>query len=92
MDKLVEALNQMKDLLEKGIAPPMPNKAPALPSIQTPPVPSMKPKVPKKMPGVKPASTKDPKKMAEQLKNPSKTKGPKIEMLKFEKNGQWTLY
>lgn len=43
-----------------------------------------------KLPGVAPASTKDPKKMAEQLKNP-RPKKPKIEVLKVEKNGQWSL-
>jgi hypothetical protein len=43
-----------------------------------------------KLPGVAPASGKDPKKMAEQLKNP-RPKKPKIEMLKVEKNGQWSL-
>jgi hypothetical protein len=43
-----------------------------------------------KLPGISPASNKDPKKMAEQLKNPRPTK-PKIEMLKFDKNGQWTI-
>jgi len=43
-----------------------------------------------KLPGVAPASGKDPKKMAEQLKNPRPTK-PKVEMLKFDKNGQWSL-
>lgn len=43
-----------------------------------------------KLPGVAPASGKDPKKMAEQLKNP-RPKKPKIEMLKVDKNGQWSL-
>ena len=43
-----------------------------------------------KLPGIAPASNKDPKKMAEQLKNP-RPKKPKVEMLKFDKNGQWSL-
>lgn len=43
-----------------------------------------------KLPGMSPASNKDPKKMAEQLKNPKPMK-PKIEVLKVEKNGQWSL-
>jgi hypothetical protein len=43
-----------------------------------------------KLPGASPASTKDPKKMAEQLKNP-RPKKPKIEILKVEGNGQWSL-
>jgi hypothetical protein len=43
-----------------------------------------------KMPGVSATSSKDPQKMAEQLRNP-KQKKPKIEVLKVEKNGQWSL-
>ena len=43
-----------------------------------------------KLPGMSPASTKDPKKMAEQLKDP-KPKKPKVEVLKFDANGQWSL-
>lgn len=43
-----------------------------------------------KMPGISPSSNKDPRKMAEQLKNPKPTK-TKIEVLKVEKNGQWSL-
>lgn len=42
------------------------------------------------LPGVAPVSGKDPKKMAEQLKNP-RPKKPKVEVLKVEKNGQWSL-
>jgi hypothetical protein len=45
---------------------------------------------PPKLPGVAAASGKDPKKMAEQLKNPRPTK-PKVEVLKTDKNGQWSL-
>ena len=45
---------------------------------------------PTKIPGITPASTKDPKAMAAQLKNP-RPKKPKVEMLKFDKNGQWSL-
>jgi hypothetical protein len=43
-----------------------------------------------KLPGIAPVSGKDPKKMAEQLKNPRPTK-PRVEVLKVEKNGQWSL-
>jgi hypothetical protein len=45
---------------------------------------------PAKLPGAAPASGKDPKKMAEQLKNP-RPKKPKVEILKTDKNGQWSL-
>jgi hypothetical protein len=64
---------------------------PKLPTIQPPAVPSMAPKKNKdaKIPGVTPESTKDPKKVAQQLKDGSvKTK---TEMLKFDTNGQWSL-
>lgn len=43
-----------------------------------------------KLPGVAPATAKDPKAMASQLKNP-KPKAPKIEVMKTDKNGQWSL-
>lgn len=43
-----------------------------------------------KLPGVTPTSSKDPKKVAQQLKNP-KPKKPKLEILKTDKNGQWSL-
>jgi len=51
---------------------------------------SSTPAKPAQIPGVSTASTKDPKKMAEQLKNP-RPKKPKIEMLKVANNGQWEL-
>lgn len=92
MDKLVKTLEEMRDILEKMFVPSIkPKTGPTLPSVKNPPVPSMKPKVPNKMPGIKPASQKDPKKMAEQLKSPTQRKA-KIEMLKFDNNGQWTLH
>src|ERR1035437_2808346 len=43
-----------------------------------------------KLPGVTPPTNKDPKAMAAQLKNP-KPKAPKIEVMKTDKNGQWSL-
>jgi hypothetical protein len=84
--------------LRKTLAAMKPKSAnnPLVPAIK---LPAVKPltmsavstsTTPAKMPGAAPASTKDPKKMAEQLKNP-RPKKPKIEMLKFDKNGQWSL-
>lgn len=43
-----------------------------------------------KIPGLTPSSNKDPVKMAQQLKNP-RPKKVQVEVLKFEKNGQWNL-
>lgn len=83
-------------LLRKNLAAMKPKESPLVPALKIPPIKplsvsanaamSVKPK----LPGVTPSSGKDPKKMAEQLKNP-KPKKPKIEMLKFDKNGQWSL-
>lgn len=64
-------------------------KAPTLKSMSLPPTTSAAPKAPK-LPGISQSSNKDPKKMAEQLKNPKPTK-PKIDVMKFDKNGQWSL-
>ena len=53
-------------------------------------MPSMTASAPTKIPGITPVSGKDPKKMAEQLKNP-RPKKPKMEVMKTDKNGQWSL-
>lgn len=53
-------------------------------------LPSISPSKPPKLPGVTPASNKDPKAMAAQLKNP-RPKKPKIEIMKTDKNGQWSI-
>lgn len=78
-------------------------KAPALPKAPTISAPTKPTKLPKspeamqeatKVPGgLPPASKKDPKKIAEQLKNPNPEKlvKPETEILKVEKNGQWSL-
>jgi hypothetical protein len=72
------------------------NKTPLVPAVKTP---TLKPismssqaaaPKPVKMPGVSPSSTKDPAKVAQQLKNPKPMK-PKIEVMKTDKNGQWSL-
>jgi hypothetical protein len=90
MDKLEE--------LEKALSAFKPKSAqPGLvPSLKMPTVkplsmPSVSAGSSTVLPGVAPPSNKDPKKMAEQLKNPRPTKPPKIEVLKVEKNGQWSL-
>lgn len=92
MDKLFKTLNEIKELVKQFTPSVKPSTAPTLPSIKTIQPPSLtvkKPKAPE-IPGVPPISGKDPKKMAEQLKNPTERKA-KIEMLKFDNNGQWSL-
>lgn len=84
-------------------APKLPSKLPDL-SLKAPTMPKpTEAKLPKspeqaakenKIPGgLPPASKKDPKKMAEQLKNPNPKKltDPQEEVLKVDSNGQWSL-
>jgi hypothetical protein len=63
--------------------------APAIkqPAIKVPKVPNQ---TANKLPGIAPDSKKDPIKVAEQLKNP-RPKKVKVEILKVEDNGQWSL-
>jgi hypothetical protein len=93
MEKLREKLEE----LVKNLAAMKPKSAQntLVPGLKMPGVKPLSigaPAAPKatKMPGMSPASGKDPKKMAEQLRNPKPAK-PKIEVLKVEKNGQWSL-
>lgn len=96
MDELVKKLEQLNDLLKaiKKLNPPTAPALPKLPSASPPPPPPMKAstgQAPKISTGEGPNSKKDPKKVAEQIKNGSmSTKTQKI-MLKFEKNGQWSM-
>jgi hypothetical protein len=81
--------------LRKNLAAMKPKENSLVPALQMPTVKPLSISAPSatkqpKLPGVAPPSNKDPRKMAEQLKNP-RPKKPKIEMLKFEKNGQWSL-
>jgi len=84
------------ELLRKALAAMKPKQDTMVPALKIPTVkplsmPSSSGVATKtKLPGVAPVSGKDPKKMAEQLKNPRPTK-PKVEVLKVEKNGQWSL-
>jgi hypothetical protein len=89
IEKLRKTLAAMKPKSANNSLVPaisMPSVKPlSLPSV------SSSAKAPKpKLPGMSPASTKDPVKTAEQLKNP-RPKKPKIEVLKVESNGQWML-
>ncbi len=73
-----------------------PKENPLVPALNLPPVKPLSissssgSAKPPKLPGVAPASGKDPVKMAQQLKNP-RPKKAKVEMLKFDNNGQWKL-
>ena len=96
MDELVKKLEQLNDLLKavKKLNPPTGPTLPKLPAVSPPPPPPMKAsagQAPKIGSGAGPDSKKDPKKIAEQIKNGSmSTKTQKV-MLKFEKNGQWSM-
>jgi hypothetical protein len=96
MEELVKKLTQLTDLL-KALKKPDAPKGPALPTlpaIKPPAPPSMTPTksaAPKIGIGSGPNSKKDPKKVAQQIKDGSmSTKTQKV-MLKTDKNGQWQL-
>ena len=94
MQDLIDKINELRKSLAamkpKGEA--MNSLVPALKAPTVKPLSISAPSGgrPAKLPGVAPSSNKDPKKMAEQLKNP-KPKKPKIEVLKTDHNGQWSL-
>lgn len=96
MEELIKKLSELKDLIKavKTAAPkPILPSIPAIPALKPPSPPSMAPTGNKstKMPGMAPDSKKDPKKVAQQIKDGSmSTKTQKI-MLKFDQNGQWSL-
>ena len=92
MRDLIDKIEQLR----KSLAVMKPKQDVLTPALK---LPSIKPlsmptsssgPVKPKLPGVAPVSGKDPVKMAQQLKNPRPTK-PKVEVLKTDKNGQWSL-
>jgi hypothetical protein len=93
MQDLIEKIEQLR----KALGAMKPKKDTLVPALSLPAVKPLSISAsggsakPAKLPGVAPASGKDPKKMAEQLKNPRPTK-PKVEILKTDKNGQWSLH
>lgn len=94
MDELIKRIEKIRDLI-KGLNVQLKPKQSLVPAIKPPSVkPLSMPPVSvggtDKLPGVAPSSNKDPKKIAEQLKNPRPTK-PRMEILKFDRGGQWTL-
>jgi hypothetical protein len=73
-------------------APNMQANTPGMPNTLKPPrMPRTTGRNPTKMPGVAAAQKKDPKKVAEQIREGT-TRFNALEMLKFDKNGQWKLY
>lgn len=104
MDKLLEMLGQIEELA-KSLKPGTVAGGRNMPSIAaaTPKIP--KPKVPGKMPGIRPPSKVNPVKSAEQTQNKD-VKDIKIkeaqsalkikpiaksEQIKFSPNGQWSI-
>lgn len=96
MEELTKKLTQLKDLLKALKKPEAPKgpTLPTLPAIKPPAPPSMTPTksaAPKIGTGTGPNAKKDPKKVAQQIKDGSmSTKTQKV-MLKADKNGQWRL-
>lgn len=90
MEELFNKIQELNSLL-KAIKVSSAPKLPEIPAIQAPPQPSMKAKATTtKIPGVNPNSKKDPKKIEQQLKN-AQVKKQTMPLLKFQKNGQWSL-
>ena len=86
MQDLIDKINELR----KGLGVAKPKENALVPALS---LPSVKPLSvssssggsvkPPKLPGVAPATGKDPKKMAQQLKNP-RPKSPKIEVMKAD--------
>lgn len=91
MQDLIDKIEELRKAL--GMKSAKSSLVPALKPPTIKPISISKPGVPApiKMPGITPQSNKDPKKVAEQLKDP-KQKKPKIEIMKTDKNGQWSLH
>lgn len=98
MDELAKKLEKLKDLI-KAIRQTNPvslgPKIPAIPAIKPPSTPSMVPsgnKNAKISSGAGPDSKKDPRKIAEQIKNGSMSTKTQKAMLKADSvTGQWYL-
>lgn len=93
--KISELLSLLKAVTPKQVVAPT---IPQLPAIKPPTPPSMKASIKgTKLPGVSPDSKKDPRKVAQQIKDGSmSTKTQKLmfkaeECIKVDKNGQWTI-
>lgn len=95
MKSLLKKLEDLRDMLKatKSKAQSMHSELPKLPTIKPTSAPSMSAgssQQTPKMPGINPGSKKDPVKVAQQLKQ-GKSQKKAMPLLKFEKNGQWSL-
>lgn len=96
MDTLAKKLTQLKDLIKAMKKPdqkPL-HSVPTIPPIKPPAPPSLTPAksaAPKIGIGAGPNSKKDPKKVAQQIKDGTMTTKTQKVMLKTDKNGQWRL-
>lgn len=99
MESLVKKIQQLLDLV-KAVTPKQVGAPaiPQLPVVKPPASPSMKASIKgTKLPGISPDSKKDPRKVAQQIKDGSiSTKTQKLmfkgeECLKVDKNGQWSI-
>lgn len=89
MNELYKKIEQLCSLIKKIKSPIA--ETPSIPEIKSIAPPSAKSSVPKtKIPGIAPTSKKDPKKVAEQIKN-AETLKQNNPVLKIEDNGQWSL-
>ena len=95
MEELLKKISQLLELSKaiKAIKPTNRPTIPQLPGLRPPSTPSMTPSAPSanKMPGINPNSKKDPRKIAEQIKDGSMSTKTQKNMLKVEENGQWNL-
>lgn len=96
MEELIKKLTQLNELIKaiKAEKPKTPFALPSIPPLKQPPKPSMTPpKVNAKMgQGVSPNSKKDPKKVAQQIKDGSmSTKTQKVMLKADSQTGQWYL-
>ena len=95
MEELAKKLEQLIDLMKAvKLNKPLSPSLPKLPGIKPPASPSLTPSAataPKIGTGEGPNSKKDPKKMAQQIKDGTMSTKTQKAMLKTAKNGQWTL-
>lgn len=91
MESLKSKLTRLVELIKAiNTTNSLGSSMPSIPEIKPPSPPSMKTKLPKnsKIPGVAPSSDKNPKKIAEQIKDGSLSN--KTQKIMFKCDGTWT--